>query len=77
MLVDAMATIESLTTLTGTFRDLAFQILRSVLGTRDYDQLSLVDFVIDRYSSVSIKDTERSKRVSNGVIVSHIINASQ
>ena len=77
MLVNAMATIQSLTRPTGTFRDLAFQILRSVLGTRDYDQLSRVDFVIDRYPSVSMKDAERSKLTSTGVIVSHIINASQ
>ena len=75
LLVDAMATIQSLTRPTVTFRDLAFQILRSVLGTRDHDQLSRVDFVID--PSVSIKDAERSKRASTGVIVSHIINASQ
>ena len=72
-----MATIQSLTRPTGTFRDLAFQILRSVLGTRDHDQLSRVDFVIDRYPSVSIKDPERSKRASTGVIVSHSINESQ
>ena len=77
LLVEAMATIQSLTRLTGTLRDLAFQILRSVLGTRDHDQLSRVDFVIDRYPSVSIKDAERSKRASTGVIVSHIINASR
>ena len=76
-LVDAMATIQSLTRPTGTFRDLAFRILRSVLDTRNHDQLSRVDFVIDRYPSVSIKDAERSKRASTGVIVSHIINASQ
>ena len=37
LLVDAMATIQSLTRHTGTFRDVAFQILRSVLGTRDHD----------------------------------------
>ena len=75
--VDAMATIQSLTRPTGTFRDLAFQILRSVLDNRDYDQLSCVDFVIDCYPPVSIKNAERSKRASTGVIVSHIINASQ
>ena len=77
LLVDGMATIQSLTSPTGTFRDLAFQILRSVLDTRDYDQLSRVDFVLDRYPSVSIKDAERSKRASTGVIVYYIINASQ
>ena len=77
LLVDAMATIQSLTRPTGTFRDLAFQILRSVLVTRDHDQLSRVDFVIDRYPSVSIKEAERSKRASAGVIVSHSINASR
>ena len=76
LLVDAMATIQSLTRPTGTFRDLAFQILRSVLDTHDHNQLSRVDFVIDRYPSVSIKDVERSKRPSTGV-VSRIINASQ
>ena len=76
-LVDAMATIQSLTRPTGTFQDLAFQILRSVLDTRNHDQLSRVDFVIDRYPSISIKDAERSKHASTGVIVSHIINAYQ
>jgi hypothetical protein len=71
-----MATIQSISNPSGTFRDLVSKILHSVLDTRDCDQLFRVD-LIGRYPSLSVKDAEQSKRASTGFIVSRIIDMSQ
>ena len=55
VLVDAMADIQAMSAPSLTFRDLAGQILRSVLAAHPRQETSRYDFVTDQYWEMSIK----------------------
>ncbi len=75
--LDAMAMLQTLTPIPGTFGELAQQLLEKAVNIAVYSNCTRVDFVCDRYPRESIKDLERNKRAANGVQVVRIYSEDQ
>lgn len=69
LILDGMALIQTTKKLPTYFGELAKQLLTKVIKLGEHHKSSRVDFVIDRYPDVSIKDLERSMRANSGVTV--------
>lgn len=77
LVVDAMAMLQSLNSPAVTFGELAKQIF-DMLTLSFVAPNSRVDFVIDRYPTISIKESERRcRRKERGTIRVHILSSSQ
>lgn len=76
-ILDAMAMLQTLTPIPGTFGELATQLLIKVVNSAVYSNGRRVDFVCDRYPRQSIKDLERDRRDANGVQVVRIYSEHQ
>ena len=77
VIVDAMATLQALTSPPATFGELAQQVFTTITKSLTTPRCR-VDFVIDRYPLVSIKTDERLRRLrEHGCIRVHILSASQ
>ena len=77
LILDAIATVQAITKPPRTFGELADQIFVTVIKIGVYHQCSRVDFVIDSYPDVSIKDIEHSVQASDGATVITILGAEQ
>ena len=77
LILDAMAMLQTLTPIPGTFGELAQQLLEKAVNIAVYSNCKRVDFVCDRYPCESIKDLERNKRAVNGVQVVRIYSEDQ
>ena len=67
LLLDAMAILQTLKDVPQTFGDLAEKIFQLMVKCAKAAQATRIDFVSDRYPSVSIKNLERCKRAASGV----------
>ena len=77
LVVDAMAMLQSLNSPAVTFGELTKQIF-DMLTLSLVAPNSRVDFVIDRYPAISIKESERQRRrKERGTIRVHILSSSQ
>ena len=76
-ILDAMAILQSLTAIPGTFGELAIQLLVKAVNIAVYLNCGRVDFVSDRYPGLSIKDLERNRRAVDGVQVVQIYSENQ
>ena len=77
VIIDAMAMLQSLASPASTFGELAKQIFDALASSLVTTQ-SCVDFVIDRYPLLSIKESERQRRQNDrGTIRVHILSSSQ
>lgn len=75
VIIDAMAMLQMITRVPDRFADLAEMILTEILvltGTA-----TRVDFVVDQYLDLSIKNTERSKRGREGQVLFAISSREQ
>ncbi len=77
VLVDGMACCQMIHTVPNTFGELAVQILNQLVNISRYHKSSRVNFVIDRYPEISIKNCERTRRASAGVQVVLITRPEQ
>ena len=71
-ILDAMAMIQTLTVLPGTFGELATDLIVGVVNTAVFSNFKWVNFVCDRYPRQSIKNLERDRRAVGGVQVIRI-----
>ena len=75
-MVDAMATLQSLSRVPPTFAGLAATVLNAV--TQPFQQGTIqVDFVVDQYPTLSIKCCERNRRATGGTLHVRISNRNQ
>ncbi|XP_028391978.1 uncharacterized protein LOC114516648 isoform X2 [Dendronephthya gigantea] len=77
VILDGMAIIQSTKKLPSSFGELAEQLFSRMINLAIYHKSSRVDFVVDRYPDVSIKNLERNKRASGGLAVINIYGAEQ
>ena len=75
-MIDAMALLQGISTVPRTFADLAFKVFE--VATASFLLGSVrIDFVVNRYPTISIKDCERSQRAKQGMVKIRIANRSQ
>lgn len=77
LLLDGMAIIQAMPDKGGTFQDFADDILATAIRSCMSMRCTRVDFVIDRYPDISIKNCERGRRESSGVQVVCITRPDQ
>lgn len=77
LILDAMAIVQAITKPPTTFGELAEQIFETATKIGAYHKCSRVDFVVDTYPEVSIKDIEHLVRASDGATVVTIYGAEQ
>eukprot|EP00794_Sanderia_malayensis_P012433 gene12433-13718_t len=77
LIVDAMAILQTAKGKWTTFGELADGIFKHLLGFAKHWNVARIDFVVDRYPSISIKNTERSGRAEQGVQKIQIFNKEQ
>ena len=77
LILDGMALIQTAKKLPASFRELAEHLLTRVVKLGVHQQSSHVDFVIDRYPDVTIKNLERSMQANTGVTVVDIYGPEQ
>ena len=77
LILDAMAIVQAISKPPTTFGELAEQILETAIKICVYHKCSRVDFVVDTYPDVSIKDIEHSVRASDRATVVTIYGAEQ
>ena len=77
IVIDGMALVQTTKKLPSTFGEFAEQLFSRVIKLSVYHKSSRVDFVVDRYPDMSIKDLERDKRASCGLAVINIYGADQ
>lgn len=77
LMIDAMALLQTLKSIPGTFGELAELIVKKLLASAQSSNSTRVDFVCDRYPEVSIKGLERSKRAEAGGTVVKILGPNQ
>ncbi|KAJ8030514.1 hypothetical protein HOLleu_26961 [Holothuria leucospilota] len=77
MVVDGMAHVQSMQVIPDTFGELAEAVLSQICGLAVTNKCSRVDFVTDRYDSVSIKNFERSRRAQSGSQMFKIYSGDQ
>ncbi|XP_033106462.1 uncharacterized protein LOC117108533 [Anneissia japonica] len=66
LMIDGMALIQSIRDVPKTFGELADDILKQIINLAAKYKCSRVDFVTDRYPSISIKNVERLRRAESG-----------
>ena len=76
-ILDAMAVLQTLTTIPSTFGELANSLLDKIVNTAVFSKCKRVDFVCDRYPRQSIKDLERERRALSGTQVIRIYSEQQ
>ena len=76
-MIDAMALLQTLNSIPGTFGELAELIVKKLLASAHSSNSPRVDFVCDRYPEVSIKGQERSKRAEAGGTFGKILGPNQ
>ena len=77
LIVDAMAVIQSIKGKWKTFGEFADALLSNlIMLSRKYNSTRL-DFVVDRYPLLSVKNTERQRRAEKGVQKVHIFGKDQ
>ena len=75
-MIDAMVLLQGISTVPRTFADLAFKVFE--VATASFLLGSVrIDFVVDRYPTISIKGCERSQRAKQGMVKIRIANRSQ
>ena len=77
LMVDGMALIQILHDVPKTFGTLAQLLLERLLALGKQYQCKRIDFVVDTYPSISIKNCERSRRAVTGVQVLQITRSDQ
>lgn len=77
LLIDGMALIRSLKNIPDTFGELADDLLQLIIKMGRKFSCPRVDFVIDRYPAVSIKNAERSRRAVAGQQLLQIYSIKQ
>ena len=75
LIVDGMAVLQAMKEIPATFEELATSVFHSVVPQTTLARR--VDFVTDRYPDVSIKNPERAKRASVGVVKVNITGGGQ
>ena len=63
-MLDAIALLQAMKDVPQTFGDLAEKILEMIVNCARASQATRIDFISDRYPTVSIKNLERSRRAS-------------
>ena len=74
-IIDAMALLQSLVKIPERFASLAEMLMKQVIAVAG--RAMRTDFVADQYPDVSIKNTERDKRGSNGKLMITISSPQQ
>ena len=69
MIIDAMAHLQAMKEIPDTFGELAETVLSQICALAVNNNCSRVDFVMDRYSAVSIKNSEQARRAGEGAQV--------
>ena len=77
VILDGMAILQTVQGNPSTFGSLADQVLWTVIGICRQLNSKRVDFVVDRYPQISIKNCERERRASTGLQVIEISRADQ
>jgi L-lactate utilization protein LutC len=77
IILDGMALIQATKKLPASFGEFAEELFLRVIKLAIYHKSSRVDFVIDRYPVVSIKNLEQNKRASGGLAIINIYGADQ
>ena len=77
LVVDGMALLQSLKGIPKTFKDVADVVLKQLISTAVFHSSKRVDFVTDRYPSLSTKTAEREKRASSGTQAFKIYGPTQ
>ena len=77
IMVDAMAMIQMLKSPADCFGQLAVQIFRKLMSLATRYSAARVDFVVDRYPDVSIKNAERSRRAGGDCQVINVHSDNQ
>lgn len=77
LIVDAMAVIQSIKGKWKTFGELSDSIFSSLIKLAQHWNATRLDFVVDRYPALSIKNTERRRRAEAGVQKVRIFNKGQ
>eukprot|EP00794_Sanderia_malayensis_P001844 gene1844-2077_t len=67
LMLDAMAMLQTMKRIPETFGEFAEIIVELILNCAKASHAARVDFVCDRYPTISIKSLERSKRAESGV----------
>ena len=75
LLVDGMAVLQAMKDIPATFEELPAAVFHSVVPTTTLARR--VDFVTDRYPDVSVKNPERTKRASQGIVKVKITGGGQ
>ena len=77
LIVDAMAVVQAMKGKWRTFGEFADSVFSYLLNLVNQWKAVRLDFVSDRYPSLSIKNAERAKRAAQGVQRVHIYNKDQ
>ena len=77
LIVDAMAVLQALKGKWKTFGEFSDSIFDYLVKLARQYKANRLDFVADRYPAISIKNSERSKRATQGVQRVHILNKDQ
>ena len=77
LLVDGMALLQSLKEILKTFKEVADVVLKQLVSAAVFYSSKRVDFVTDRYPTLSTKTAEREKRASSGTQALKIYGPSQ
>ena len=77
IILDGMALIQATNKLPSSFGEFAEQLFSRVIKLAIYHKSLPVDFGVDRYPDMSIKNLERNKRASGGLAVINIYGADQ
>ncbi|XP_065185756.1 uncharacterized protein LOC135816485 [Sycon ciliatum] len=77
LIIDAMAMIrtQKLSEAPASFGEFTAVVLKQICGY--FSKYTRVDFVVDTYRDISIKNLERSSRAADGVLRLHLTNRSQ
>ena len=77
LIVDAMAVVQTMKGKWRTFGDFADSVFAYLLNLAKKWNAVRLDFVVDRYPTLSIKNAERAKRATQGVQRVHIYSKDQ
>jgi len=77
LMIDGMALIQMMGTVPSTFCALAQQLLVTLVSLGKHFKSERIDFVVDRYPQISIKNCERSRRAATGSQIVQITRPEQ
>ena len=77
IMIDGMAIIQTLSTVPGTFSELANHLFKCIMSIGRHFKCTRIDFVIDRYPNISIKNCERARRAAAGTQTLQITRPDQ